>query len=145
VLFSILAVFGFLAAALLLVLALFEPPLPYRMSARPDVPTDSAEFSHLLAIVADAHLHNDSAFEVLTNGERLYEAELAAIRSARSHVCLEAYIFQKGEIAARFIDALAERARAGIEVRLVLDAVGSFNTGRRTFRELIEAGGDVRW
>jgi cardiolipin synthase len=106
---------------------------------------DSAEFTHLLAVVADAHLYDDTLFEVLTNGDQFYEAELNAIRSAQTHICLEAYIFQKGEIGNRFIQALADRARAGVEVRLVLDAVGSFSTWRSSFRELIAAGGDVRW
>ncbi len=144
-LYLILAIFGFLSALLILMLALFEPALPYRMPERPDVPTDSPEFAHLLAVISDAHLYHDGAFDVLTNGDQFYEAELEAIRSARSHISLEAYIFQKGEIANRFIEALTERARAGVEVRLVLDAVGSLNTWPSTFRELTAAGGHVRW
>jgi cardiolipin synthase len=110
-----------------------------------EVSTDSPAFAHLLALVGDAHLYKDSAFEVLTNGDRFYEVELTAIRSSRSFICLEAYIFQKGQIANQFIEALADRARDGVEVRLVLDAVGSFNTWRSTFRKLIAAGGQVRW
>jgi len=143
--FLILAIFGFASALLILLLTFFEPALAYRMRDRPDVPNDSPEFAHLLAILSDAHYYNESAFEVLTNGDRFYEAELEAIRSARSHISLEAYIFQKGEVADRFIAEMTERARAGVEVRIVLDAVGSFNTWRSTFRELIAAGGDVRW
>jgi cardiolipin synthase len=142
---TILAIVGLASALLILLLAFFEPGLPYRMPARVDLPTDSIEFAHLLAMVSDAHLYQDSAFEVLTNGDRFYEAELAAIRSARSFVSMEAYIFQKGQIADRFIDALAERARAGVEVRLVLDAVGSFSTRLKTFEKLTAAGGQVRW
>lgn len=141
----VLAFFGFASALLIVLLALFEPGLPYRMPGYLDFATDSAEFTHLLALIADAHQHKDAIFEVLTNGDRFYEAELAAIRSARRFVCLEAYIFQKGQIASRFIEALSDRARAGIEVRLVLDAVGSFNTWRSTFRDLTAAGGQVRW
>lgn len=143
--FVILAIFGFATALLVLVVALFEPALPYRIPDCPEVSADSPEFMRLLAIVADAHLYHDTAFEVLTNGGQFYEAELDVIRAARTYICLEAYIFQKGEIAGRFIEALTERARAGVEVHLVLDAVGSFNTWRRTFRELIAAGGQVRW
>ena len=144
-LFLILAIFGLVSALLILLLALFEPALAYRIPNCPEVATDSDEFAHLLAVISDAHLHNDGSFEVLTNGDRFYEAELEAIRSARDHISLEAYIFQKGEIANRFIGALTERARAGVEIRLVLDAVGSFNTWRGTFRDLIAAGGEVRW
>ncbi len=143
--FAVLAIFGLVSALLVILLALFEPPLAYRMPNCPDVATDSEEFAHLLAVISDAHLYHDGVFDVLTNGDQFYEAELEAIRSARNHISLEAYIFQKGEIAGRFIEALTERARAGVEVRLVLDAVGSFNTWRTTFRDLIAAGGEVRW
>ncbi len=60
-------------------------------------------------------------------------------------MCLEAYIFQKGEVATKFLDALTERARAGVKVRLVLDAVGCLCTRWSLFRDLIAAGGEVRW
>ena len=53
-----------------------------------------------------------------TNAENFYSAELEAIRSAQKSVNLEAYIFQKGEVARRFVDAFAERARAGVGDRL---------------------------
>jgi cardiolipin synthase len=106
---------------------------------------DSAAFADLIALIADAYLHKSGIFEVLTNGDQFYEVQLAAIRSSRSFICLEAYIFQKGQIANRFAEALADRAHAGVEVRLVLDAVGSFNSWRSTFRKLIASGGQVRW
>jgi cardiolipin synthase len=143
--FLILTVFGFVTALLIALLAFFEPELAYRMPNCPNVPVDSAEFARLLAVISDAHLYSDVSFEVFTNGDQFYEAELAAIRSASSHISLEAYIFQKGEIAGRYIEALTERARAGVEVRMVLDAIGSFNTWAGTFRDLIAAGGNVQW
>src|SRR5205085_3542047 len=45
----------------------------------------------------------------------------------------------------RFVEALAERARAGVRVNVIVDAVGSFSTWQRTFAPIIEAGGRVRW
>jgi cardiolipin synthase len=81
--------------------------------------------------------------EVLTNGEAYYEAELEAIAKAEHSVNLEAYIFRKGEVTRRFLAALAERARAGVQVNVVLDAVGSFATWRRYFDDLATAGGRV--
>jgi cardiolipin synthase len=143
--FLVLTVTGIAIQVLIVLLALFEPGLDYRIAEPPQVPLDSDEFSRMLAVMSDAEPHSDTAIEVLTNGDQFYEAELEAIGAAESHICLEAYIFQKGEIATRFIQALTERARAGVEVRIVLDAVGSFNTWRHTFRELIAAGGQVCW
>jgi cardiolipin synthase A/B len=128
---------------LMLLLALFEPALPYRITRRPNCPLDSPEFQRLLASLASGQVHQHNQVEVLTNGEVYYEAELQAIRDARRSVHLEAYIFQKGVVARRFLEALAERARAGVEVRMVLDAVGSFATWRSYLKELTDAGGQV--
>ena len=141
----IICIAGIALPLMLLALALFQPGLPYAIPECTDISPSSEEFVRVLAIVSDAHLHGDCSLEVLTNGTVFYEAELEAIRSARSHICLEAYIFQKGRVAKCFIEALAERARNGVQVRIVLDAVGSFNTRKRTFRELIAAGGQVCW
>ena len=61
----------------------------------------------------------------LLNGDEAFPAMLEAIRSARRSVNLESYIFWSGEVATAFADALAERARAGIPVHVVVDWLGS--------------------
>jgi len=143
--FLVLAILGCSLSALIVILALFEPGLDYRIPEPPSSPLHSKEFESLLAVVSNSKLCPGTSIEVLTNGDRFYEAELEEIRKAEHFVCLEAYIFQKGEVARRFLNALTERVRAGVKVRLVLDAVGSFFTQRSLFRELIAAGGEVRW
>jgi cardiolipin synthase A/B len=140
-----LAVAAIAFPLLLLLVALFEPTLPYRILQAPRPALNSQEFARVLGTLADSEPHPDTQVDVLTNGDTFYEAELQAIAGARSHICIEAYIFQKGDVGTRFIRALAERARAGVEVRMVLDAIGSFNTWPATFRELTRAGGQVRW
>ena len=99
----------------------------------------------MLGALVDSQIYQRTRIEVLTNAEVFYEAELEAIRAARHSINLEAYIFQKGEVARRFVEALTERARAGVQVRLVLDAIGSFMTRQSYFAELISAGGRVGW
>jgi cardiolipin synthase len=141
----VITIMGIGLLALSIILALFEPSPEYRIGEPVDCPLDSKEFSRMLAVLSDAQEHAGTRIEVLTNGEVFYDAELAAIRTARSHICLEAYIFQKGKVARRFIQALTERARAGVKVRIVLDGVGSFNTWERDFREMCEAGGEIHW
>ena len=143
--FLVLAILGITLSFLIVVQALFEPGLDYRIPEPPTGPIDSHEFERLLGVISDSKLCPDTAVEVLTNGERFYEAELEEIRKARGSICVEAYIFQPGEVARRFLKALTERARAGVKVRMVLDAVGSLFTRRSLFRELIEAGGEVWW
>src|SRR5688572_8658989 len=110
----------------LLFLALFEPTLRYKISKPPSAPLGSPEFDRILATLADSSLHPKTTIEVLTNGEEFYEAELEAMRGAKRSINLEAYIFQKGKLTQRFLDVLSERARAGVKVNLVLDAIGSF-------------------
>ncbi len=63
--------------------------------------------------------------DLLENGDAVFPAMLGAIASARKTVNFEAYIFWSGEVGTRFRDALAERAAHGVEVRVLLDAVGS--------------------
>jgi cardiolipin synthase len=132
---------GFLS--LMLFLALFEPPLPYRISKRPPLPLDSNQFRRLIAALGSGQFHPRNQIEVLANGEVYYEAELEAIRQARHSVNIEAYIFRKGRVARMVLDALSERARAGIEVNMVVDAVGSFTTWKSYFKDLCAAGGRV--
>src|SRR5262249_39591960 len=126
-------------------IAFFHPGLGYRTESARTPPVDSPDFLRLVRLLADSQSHADTHVQVLTNGGTFYEAELAAIRAARCHLSLAAYLFQKSEIAPRFIEALTERARSGVEVRIVLDAVGSLNTWPRTFRDLLRAGGKIPW
>jgi cardiolipin synthase len=99
----------------------------------------------VLEAITDSKIHRHGRVEVLTNGEVFYESELEAIRAARESVNIEAYIFQKGELTKRFVEALTERARAGVKVRLVLDAIGSFATWESYFKDLRAAGGRICW
>ena len=63
--------------------------------------------------LADSEVHDYTRVEVLTNGDVFYEAELEAIRSAKETINIERYIFAKGEVTRRYIDALAERCGPG--------------------------------
>lgn len=143
--YDVLAIVAIAFLALMLVLALFEPGLPYKINSAQSLPPDTPEFLRVLAALADAHVHSTNRVEVLTNGGAFYEAELDAISRARRSVNIEAYIFQKGEIAHRFVEALSERARHGVRVNIVIDAIGSFATWRSFYRELLDAGGRVCW
>jgi cardiolipin synthase len=61
----------------------------------------------------------------LINGDQVFPAMLAAIRSARRSVNFETYIYWSGRVAGEFADALSERARAGVPTHLLIDWVGS--------------------
>ena len=72
-------------------------------------------------------------------------AMASAIASARRSVYWEIYIFLDDDEGRRFVDLLCERARAGVEVRLLLDAVGSFSLSSAAVRSLGEAGAAVEF
>ncbi len=80
---------------------------------------------------------------LLEDGAATYPAMLAAIRAARHHVHMEVYIFEGDDTGRQFAEALMERARAGVQVRLVFDGVGSFGTPKEFFREMAAAGVEV--
>jgi cardiolipin synthase len=143
--FLIIAVIAIAVLAFLLFLALFEPGLAYKISAPATEPLESEDFLCVLEAITDSKIHRRGRVEVLTNGEVFYEAELEAIAAARESINIEAYIFQKGELTGRFVGALTERARAGVKVRMVIDAIGSFTTWESYFAELKAAGGRVCW
>jgi cardiolipin synthase len=133
-----------LVLAALLFLVLFEPGLSYRI-ATPVPHSTSAELIDLLGAITDSPVRGAEAIEVLTNGSTFYDAELAAIRAARDSVHMDVFIFHPSSIGDRFLEALIERARAGVTVRIVVDAIGSFPTPDRYFAGLRAVGGQVSW
>jgi cardiolipin synthase A/B len=118
--FLVIAIIAIVVQSFMLFPALFEPGLDYKISTPPSEPIESDQFMCILEAITDAKVNYRSRIEVLTNGEVYYEAELEAIRAARSSINLEAYIFQKGEVTREFIAALTERARLSIYALLCL-------------------------
>lgn len=78
-------------------------------------------------------------------GEDKFSALFTAIREARHHIHLEYFIINNDELGRAIIHALAEKAREGIEVRLLFDAMGTRAGGgsRKAFSELTDAGGEI--
>ena len=77
---------------------------------------------------------------ILQNGDAFFPAILEAIRKAEDSVNFEVYIFEPDEIGREFMDAFKDRARAGVEVRLLLDGFGGIKMTKRYRDELSEAG-----
>ncbi len=130
--------------SLLFVLLLAEPGLTYTVN-EPLPPPDDHAFLGLLAALVDAPVARVAAADVLTDGASFYAAELAAIARASRSVHIEAYVFHVSAVAGRFVEVLTERARAGVKVRVVIDAIGSWRTPHSYFAELLSAGGEVAW
>ena len=81
--------------------------------------------------------------KLLPGGACTFAALVDAIESARYHVHIEYYIFEPDTTGTRVRDALVARARQGVKVRLLVDALGSANLSREFLAPLRAAGGDV--
>jgi cardiolipin synthase len=136
-----LTIIGGLFIAWLVIAMLFTPHIPYHIEE--DVDAGSDHFIHALESICQTHLEPGNRVEILTNGDALYPAMLDAIRNARATVNMECYIFKKGVIGDQFIEALCERAKAGVRVTLVMDAIGSFGAYRAARKPLEAAGARI--
>ncbi|RMX08333.1 cardiolipin synthase [Corticibacter populi] len=81
--------------------------------------------------------------ELLSSGAQAFDAIMDGIRAARRHVHLEYYIFEPDQTGTRLRDLLLQKAREGVEVRLLIDALGSKNLHRRFLQPLVDAGVQV--
>jgi cardiolipin synthase len=122
----------------LVVVYLFTPAINYHLARRTSV--HDRDFLYTIQSTCQAALHHGNRVTILTDGAAFYPAMLEAIRGATHSINMECYIFQEGRIADQFIDALAERARNGVNVTIVVDAIGSFNMWGRPVARLRAAG-----
>jgi cardiolipin synthase len=125
----------------LILAVLFTPHIPYHIEGEIDARSD--HFVHVLESTCQTHLQDGNRVDILTNGDNFYPAMLDAIRGARETINMECYIFKKGKIGDAFVEALAERARAGVRVTIVMDAIGSFGAFRKLRTPLRAAGARV--
>ncbi|HEX6209887.1 MAG TPA: phospholipase D-like domain-containing protein [Methylomirabilota bacterium] len=140
------AVAVLLVAALVVwlgIMALATPTLVYRFDRRFDL--GSPDFEQALSAALATTMMGGNRITRLENGERFYPEMLAAIAGARRSIALECYIFHPGRTGDAFTAALVERARAGVRVRIILDAFGSRRLRRRHVRRLTDAGCQVAW
>lgn len=117
-------------------------------SALPDdtAPLDdeAAEIARMVQAATRMPMTTASDVRLLVDGAAKYAALLQDIAAATRHVHLEYYIWEPDRTGAALRDALVARARAGVKVRLLLDAVGAA-ASRRFFAPLLEAGGELAW
>jgi cardiolipin synthase len=81
----------------------------------------------------------------LRNGDEIFAAMLKSIRRARYTVDMMTFVYWRGDIARQFAQALADRAREGIRVRLLLDGFGSRLIEKDLLDLMGEAGAEVAW
>ncbi|HEU5162833.1 MAG TPA: cardiolipin synthase [Thermoanaerobaculia bacterium] len=118
-------------------------PMEYRIKHQFGV--DEEAFLQTMHALTGSPLHDGNSVEILKNGDRSFPSMLAAIRAAKRTITMETYIYWDGEIARVFAEALAERCRSGVEVKLILDAVGSVRMSPSLIDFLRKNGVQVLW
>ncbi len=86
-----------------------------------------------------------NTIDVLRNGDEIFPAMLDAIRGSTRSIEFLTFVFWKGDITVAFADALAERAAAGVRVRVLLDTLGSRHIRKDLVEKMRDAGCDLRW
>jgi len=80
----------------------------------------------------------------LCTGNEIFPALLNAIDSARKSVCLETYIYSPGKLGEKFREALVRARLRGVRVRVLIDALGSYQLPNDFWQQLLAVGGEVR-
>ena len=106
----------------------------------PDVSVGEPAFVRTLEAHTDALLVPGNRAQILLNGDEIFPAMLAAIREAKTTITFANFIYEKGDIAREMAETLAERCRAGVGVKVLLDAVGS-KSMPKTYRQVMEKAG----
>ena len=105
---------------------------------------EDPRFMHELGVLLGPAFTGGNKTQVLLNGDQIFPPMLAAIRSAQKSITFETYIYWSGDIGREFADALAERARQGVKVHVLLDWVGSAKVDEKFVDELTAAGVQIR-
>ena len=86
---------------------------------------DDPRFHQELGVLLGPQFVTGNRIRALRNGDEIFPAMLAAIHGATQTITFETYIYWSGDIGREFTQALAERARSGVKVHVLLDWVGS--------------------
>ncbi len=141
-----LAAVGAIACAVFLafVFSLFDPR-PRVIELTEAAAVGSRAFLEAIGGIANAPLGRGGRATLLNDGDEIFPALLEAVGEARRSVNLMAYIWRPGEVTRRVLEALMERARGGVEVRVLLDGFGARYMRGRDIARLEESGARVAW
>jgi cardiolipin synthase len=99
--------------------------------------------AHMLLVSDMALVTDNNQIQVYTDGNAKFNALLDAIKNAKQHIHIEYYIIRNDDLGKEVVAALAEKAKEGVEVRLIYDGLGCAKLPRKFFNELTDSGGQV--
>lgn len=103
-------------------------------------PATDPQFRREMSVMLGPSVIPGNRVVALQNGAEIFPEMLAAIRGARRSVNFETYIYWSGAIGREFSEALSQRARAGVPVRVTIDWVGSSRMEQTQLQEMKKAG-----
>ncbi len=109
------------------------------------LPHRDRQFLQLLSRINHLPASSAGSLRILPNAREFYSALEKRIQEARHHVHLEFYIWNSDDTGGRFLRVLADAARRGVIVRLLLDGVGSHGFTESLLKDFIAAGGHFSW
>jgi cardiolipin synthase A/B len=115
-----------------------------RHSIRPEYSVNAPEFRNSLSHLLGARMVGGNRIRILLNGDETFGAMLEAIRGAKESITIEQFIWSSGQVSSQFIEALTERARAGVQIHIVVDALGSVRFQQSDVNRLTDAGAKVK-
>lgn len=106
---------------------------------------DDPQFKRTLGTLLGPPILGGNRVDTLRNGDEIFPAMLAAIRSAKRNIDFETYVYWSGQIGRDFADAIAERARAGVKAHVLLDWVGAQRMEKDVLATMVDAGAGVEF
>lgn len=104
---------------------------------------DAPQFARTMGNLLGPPIVAGNEVTTLVNGDQIFPAMLEAIRSARTSITLETFIYWSGDIGEQFTQAIADRAAAGVKVHIIIDVVGSKTMDPGFNDRLTKAGAEV--
>jgi cardiolipin synthase len=111
---------------------------------RGELDVRSSGFLRAAEALTGAPVSHGNEVELLINGDEIFPCYLGAIRAAERTICLLTYVYWRGDIAHEVADALCEKASAGVECNVLIDAVGGMKLEAEVLERMVEAGVRVR-
>jgi len=126
-------------------LPIIRRKLPMRYHMKHQFGVRDLAFLQTMHALTGSPMSEGNLVTILKNGVEIFPSMLAAIRDAKRTINLEFYIYWDGEIGRKFAEALAEKARAGVAVKVILDAVGSAQMSQSLINFMARNGIDLEW
>lgn len=109
---------------------------------------EAVKWKHLIKlnqVYGQAFLTQDNDLEIFDDGKKMFHSLMRDIRNAKEYINVEYYIIKDDMVGHRLLDALVQKARQGVEVRLLMDALGCRFINNRRLKDFLDAGGKTAY